>query len=119
MRKVRKEDQEEGSQEEGSQEEGRSEGCEGGRCQQARESQEDQGNSAVCCQSLRSKPLRCQSVQGSSLRCQSLCGEPLDRAFLGDISSLGIRTGMTLAIRVNDHEKARAVLEQHRRTSGA
>jgi hypothetical protein len=48
----------------------------------------------------------------------SLCGEPLDRAFLGDISSLGIRTGMTLAIRVNDHEEAKAVLEQHRRTSG-
>ena len=40
------------------------------------------------------------------------------RAFLDDVRSLGIRTGMTLAIRVKDQEEARAVLEQHRRASG-
>lgn len=49
----------------------------------------------------------------------SLCGEPLDRTFLEDIRALGIRTGMSLAVRVNDQKEARAVLDQHRRTSGA
>ena len=48
----------------------------------------------------------------------SLCLEPKDRPFLDDIRSLGIRTGMTLAIRVKNREEARAVLEQHRRASG-
>jgi len=49
----------------------------------------------------------------------SLCGEPLDRAFLGDIRTLGICTGMSLAVRVKNREEASAVLDQHRRTSGA
>jgi hypothetical protein len=44
----------------------------------------------------------------------SLCGEPLDRAFLDDVHALGIRTGMSLAIRVKDHEEARVVLDRHR-----
>jgi len=48
----------------------------------------------------------------------SLCGEPLDRAFLDDVCSLGIRTGMSLAIRVKNQEEARAVLDEHRRAAG-
>ena len=49
----------------------------------------------------------------------SLCGHRLDRDFLGDIRSLGIRTGLSLAIRVNDEKEARVVLDRHRRASGA
>jgi len=44
----------------------------------------------------------------------SLCLEPKDRPFLDDIRSLGIRTGMTLAIRVRSREEARQVLDRHR-----
>jgi hypothetical protein len=47
----------------------------------------------------------------------SLCLEPKDRPFLDDIRSLGIRTGMTMAIRVRNRDEARTVLEQHRRAS--
>ena len=49
----------------------------------------------------------------------SLCLEPKDRAFLGDIRSLGIRTGMTLAIRVPSQEAAQRVLDEHRQAAGA
>jgi hypothetical protein len=49
----------------------------------------------------------------------SLCGEPKARAFLADIRSLGIRTGMSLAVRVKNQEEARTVLDGHRRASGS
>jgi hypothetical protein len=49
----------------------------------------------------------------------ALCLEPKDRDFLGDIRSLGIRTGMTLALRVKSRQEAQAVLDQHRRDSEA
>ena len=49
----------------------------------------------------------------------ALCLEPRDRDFLGDIRSLGIRTGMTLAIRVKNREEARRMLERHRCDGGA
>jgi hypothetical protein len=47
----------------------------------------------------------------------SLCLEAKDRPFLDDIRSLGIETGMTLALRVKDQEEARRVLERHRRSA--
>lgn len=49
----------------------------------------------------------------------SLCGEPLDLAFLDEVRSLGIRTGMSLAIRVKDHEEARAMIYRHRGLEGS
>jgi hypothetical protein len=49
----------------------------------------------------------------------SLCLEPKDRPFLDDIRSLGIRTGMTLAIRVKNRDEARRVLDRHREGGGA
>jgi hypothetical protein len=51
---------------------------------------------------------------GDSLRLQRQEGGTLD-----DIRSLGIRTGMSLAIRVDDEKEAQAVLDAHRRASGA
>ena len=51
---------------------------------------------------------------GDSLRLQRQDGSALQQ-----LQSLGIRTGMTLAVRVNDAKEARAVLDQHRRASGA
>lgn len=49
----------------------------------------------------------------------ALCLEPKDRDFLGEIRSLGIRTGMTLAIRVKNRDEAQRVLERHQRESEA
>jgi len=49
----------------------------------------------------------------------ALCLEPKDRDFLGEIRRLGIRTGMTLAIRVKSRAEAKRVLEQHLRDSEA
>jgi hypothetical protein len=49
----------------------------------------------------------------------ALCLEPKDRDFLGDIRSRGIRTGMTLAIRVKNRQEAQIVLDRHRRDSEA
>lgn len=49
----------------------------------------------------------------------ALCLEPKDRDFLGEIRSLGIATGMTLAMRVKSREEAQLVLERHRRESEA
>jgi hypothetical protein len=49
----------------------------------------------------------------------ALCLEPKDGPFLDDIGALGIRTGMTLAIRVRSREEARRVLERHRNAGEA
>jgi hypothetical protein len=49
---------------------------------------------------------------GDSLRLQRQEGSVLQH-----LRSLGIRTGMTLAVRVDDEKEARAVLEEHRRAS--
>jgi hypothetical protein len=46
---------------------------------------------------------------GDSLRLQRQDGSVLDQ-----VRSAGIRTGMTLAVRVNDEKEARAVLDMHR-----
>lgn len=51
---------------------------------------------------------------GDSLRLQRQEDDPL-----GELRSLGIRTGMSLAIRVNEEREARAVLDAHRRGAGA
>jgi hypothetical protein len=50
---------------------------------------------------------------GDSLRLQRQEGSVLDT-----VQSLGIRTGMSLAIRVNDREEARVVLDRHRGATG-
>jgi hypothetical protein len=50
---------------------------------------------------------------GDSLRLQRQEGSVLDT-----VQSLGIRTGMSLAIRVNDEAEARAVLDRHRGATG-
>ncbi|MCK4515491.1 MAG: hypothetical protein KAU31_09555, partial [Spirochaetaceae bacterium] len=47
----------------------------------------------------------------------SLCGQRLDYGFLEEIYLLGIQTGMSLAIRVDDYTEARDVLEKHRHVS--
>ena len=49
---------------------------------------------------------------GDSLRLQRQEGDSL-----GELRSLGIRTGMSLAIRVDDENEARVVLDAHRRAS--
>lgn len=51
---------------------------------------------------------------GDSLRLQRQDGSVLDQ-----VRSAGIRTGMTLAVRVNDETEARTVLEVHRREAAA
>jgi hypothetical protein len=47
----------------------------------------------------------------------ALCLEPKHRDFLGEVRSLGIRTGMTLAIRVRSRQEAQRVLARHLRES--
>lgn len=49
----------------------------------------------------------------------ALCLEPKNRDFLGEVQRLGIRTGMTLAIRVKSRDEAERVLERHLRESEA
>jgi hypothetical protein len=51
---------------------------------------------------------------GDSLRLERREGSALD-----ELRPLGIRTGMSLAIRVDDEKEARAVLDGHRQASGA